>query len=63
MNCEIGVEWIGYIMICFGVVNIIGFLISGVFGKCVGRFMFFIVVIVLNILVFVVMEFWYLVRK
>lgn len=63
MNCEIGIEWIGYTMICFGVANTIGSPISGVLGKRVGRPTLFIVATALNISALVAMELWHLARK
>lgn len=63
MNCEIGIEWIGYTMICFGVANTIGSPISGVLGKRVGRPTLFIVATALNIAALIAMELWHLARK
>lgn len=63
MNCEIGIEWIGYTMICFGVANTICSPISGVLGKRVGRPTLFIVATALNISALVAMELWHLARK
>lgn len=63
MTCEIGIEWIGYTMICFGVTNTIGSPISGILSKHVGRPVLFIVATGLNIGALVAMELWHLARK
>ncbi|XP_061188403.1 protein unc-93 homolog A-like [Saccostrea echinata] len=63
VTCEIGIEWIGYTMICFGVTNTIGSPISGFLSKHVGRPTLFIIAMALNIGALIAMELWHLARK
>ncbi|XP_062569224.1 protein unc-93 homolog A-like [Saccostrea cucullata] len=63
VTCEIGIEWIGYTMICFGVTNTIGSPISGFLSKHVGRPTLFIIATALNIGALIAMELWHLARK
>ncbi|XP_033748453.1 protein unc-93 homolog A-like [Pecten maximus] len=56
--CRLGVEWVGYTMICFGVFNTIGSPLSGTLAKYVGRGSLLLVAFLLNLGVLAGLRFW-----
>ena len=56
--CKLGIEWIGYTMICFGVCDTIGSLLAGILGTYSGRLVLFFIGTALNISVLVFLRFW-----
>ncbi|XP_063396359.1 protein unc-93 homolog A-like [Mytilus trossulus] len=56
--CKLGIEWIGYTMICFGVCDTVGSLLVGFIGKFTGRPPLFIIATILNLGVLGIMRFW-----
>ncbi|KAJ8312090.1 hypothetical protein KUTeg_009463 [Tegillarca granosa] len=47
--CELGIHWVGYTLISFGVLNTVGSPLSGVLGKYIGRPALFLIASLLNL--------------
>ncbi|XP_060062872.1 protein unc-93 homolog A-like [Ylistrum balloti] len=56
--CRLGVEWVGYTMICFGVFNTMGSPLSGTLAKYVGRGLLLLIAFLLNLGVLAGLRFW-----
>ncbi|XP_069136168.1 protein unc-93 homolog A-like [Argopecten irradians] len=56
--CRLGVEWVGYTMICFGVFNTLGSPLSGILAKYVGRGSLLLFALLLNLGVLAGLRFW-----
>ncbi|XP_046542819.1 protein unc-93 homolog A-like [Haliotis rubra] len=59
VTCALGINWVGYTMICFGVCNTIGSPVVGWLCRYVGRNVLFIFAAVVNIAVIVTMLLWH----
>ena len=55
---KLGVEWIGYAMLCFGASNTIGSLLVGILGKYTGRIPMFLASFILNLGTIAFLQFW-----
>ncbi len=58
VTCKVGVQWVGYVMICFGVVDATGSIVAGRIEKYTGRISQFTVAAVINLTLMAVMVFW-----
>ncbi|XP_072032785.1 protein unc-93 homolog A-like [Amphiura filiformis] len=58
VTCKIGVQWVGYVMICYGVVDASSSYISGRVEKWTGRIPQFSMAALINIALMIAMTFW-----
>ena len=58
VTCELGISYVGWTMICFGVVNTIGSPLVGVLGKYIGRITLCWIATCINIAVLGLMNYW-----
>ncbi|CAC5403834.1 unnamed protein product [Mytilus coruscus] len=56
--CKLGIEWIGYTMICFGVCDTVGSLLVGIIAKYTGRLVLFFFGAFLNLGVLAFLRVW-----
>jgi len=56
--CELGPQWIGYTIICFGVVNTLAALVNGVLAKYLGRPCLFVIAFFVNAGLLVLLILW-----
>ncbi|XP_046333735.2 protein unc-93 homolog A-like [Haliotis rufescens] len=59
VTCSLGIDWVGYTMICFGVCNTIGSPIVGWLCRYVGRGVLFLFAAVMNIALIITMLLWH----
>ncbi|XP_072032786.1 protein unc-93 homolog A-like [Amphiura filiformis] len=58
VTCKIGVQWVGYVMICYGVVDASSSYLSGRVEKWTGRIPQFSMAALINIALMIAMTFW-----
>ena len=58
MTCELGISYVGWTMICFGVVNTVGSPLVGVLSKYIGRITLCWIATCINLAVLGLMNYW-----
>lgn len=58
MACELGISWVGYVMICFGVVNTIASPLNGILTQYVGRPVLYMLAFLINSGMLVLLRLW-----
>ena len=58
VTCKIGVQWVGYVMICYGVVDASASFLSGRIEKYTGRIPQFSMAALINIVLMITMTLW-----
>jgi len=61
VSCPLGVNWIGFVLICYGACDSVCSLLFGRIEKYTGRFPLFLMAFLINITLIIVFQVWFLI--